>query len=94
MNYVVGSNGRDSHCIDGKLDLLAEVHCWEGGKPTDSGEEVGEAQKKVQGEGKQGGRAGDWMQGNDDWKTGVTPGGFSSSSPTNHTYFAKRGGRG
>ena len=40
MNYDVGGDAKESHLMDGKMDLLAKVHCWEVGKPNDRGERV------------------------------------------------------
>ena len=92
VNYFVGGDAKESHLMDGKLDLLAEVHCWEVGKPNDRGESVKRVQGNVRDEGRQRGQCGGRMSCTDDWKTGVTPGLFSTCSSGDHTYYSMRGG--
>ena len=78
--------------MDGKLDLLSEVHCWGVGKPNDRGERVKGVQGDERVEGRQHGQCRDGMPGADTWYTGITPELFSTCSSGDHTYYSRRGG--
>ena len=78
--------------MDGKLDLLSEVHCLRIGRRNDRGEKVKGIQGDERVEGGQHGQSRVGMSGADTWYTGITPKLFSTCSSGDHTYYSRRGG--
>ena len=93
MFYDVGGGVEERHLMDGKLDLLAQVHCWGVGKPNDRGERVKGVQGNERDEGRQHGQCGGRMPGANTWNTGITPELFSTCSSGDHTYYSRQGGK-
>ena len=78
--------------MDGRLDLLSDVHCLRIGKRHDRGERVEGIQGDEQAERRQPGQGRVRVSGADTWYTGTTPKLFSTCPSGDHTYYSRRRG--